>query len=1173
MKVKVHDVFPVSQDNVPLIASSVNALELWPSILAKAIYTVYTACGYYHTLADDPNAVSSLHAASFVSFAVHTMTGWLPGTPKNLSDIYEKESSENIVTLLEEINFGGASIISNRMIPDPDPVDVKQVYSDSGNQSPRKYTKKQLKDQLKKRLLEKENLTKRIRKRERHIIKIDSCVEKSFSEAFALVVIPKSPENEDNSLDGGNVNVTPPAAPSVHPVLALSYPDRNCDDTDVRVLVDWKVFREEAVQPTQLDVVYENSGDVNGHGNVTKESNANGPPPTSGQVHVDKSETPRVVCETPRSLRMPFNESEFPHSTPISYKWISLKALCKDNSVFIFGNDTKLRTFNVAKCGWHWKNTEENLDEKDKKGKEKRKSTTSSEVTRSPLCVPLVGMDPGLLPPKVLRLLPPSVPPPEGAAVEKNDETKGTELKCGDNEGVVSVMEGTSLDNSSVNTNPIDIEASEQALKRNFVSLSLQLQADISRPNSSSDSAADNDIQDGNQSLQSVTDGAPYVIPDDAVLLLQEIRTDDVEPLVMRLQLCKSNPLPFARATFHIPVEKLHPESNNGDVKPVLFLIRLFSNSSVEMSFHSACDISVKDVGDCWKEMGGQVLLKGGASQANYAESEQIIFRIPLQVAVPESDDNEEKKDEGVCDASEFEDSVIFFFHTENKDIFKTITLAVCDDETDSTTTSAAVGRNVFKVKRDQKPLTIIGRSYHSSQNIPEFEWKVYMLSNLPLKPPEEVMCGSVVPEHIPLHRYKGSYMPNNQLKVLGDVVTADSAAFPLSFRFSTVPCAGENSESTGEEVKGETGDLPVEDKHLAFVIRIYSLPSRTLVCELNGRNGLQYYLLKKDLVIEDTVDDGDSQTGKDKKDSKKDKKKGKSDEPPDDAVEFLFEVLIDETRMYIPAKWKLRYPYRFYQNDGVTVPDSAVTNIEKDEVVPDFSWQLDFLAGKVYQLRHDTFDLEKFAAIKNKWEDENHGRADRAAAAMAYVKAQREAKLRSGTEERKEGEDGPVNLPNICEALEKDVADEVMIARENILQFIPTVQEHVVTLEEGQNASIVDPDLINREKEIHAQELLNMEKASQDAVAELNAFSEKMRQITLDRFGIIRAQVKTNFEESIDNWSQRNSYKSNVEVRNSALAFLLEKSAEAKEKVFTETEEPVDTKKGKGKSSKKKKK
>lgn len=44
-KVTVSDVLPIREDGSIALASSSNPLELWPSILAKAIYTIYTSCG------------------------------------------------------------------------------------------------------------------------------------------------------------------------------------------------------------------------------------------------------------------------------------------------------------------------------------------------------------------------------------------------------------------------------------------------------------------------------------------------------------------------------------------------------------------------------------------------------------------------------------------------------------------------------------------------------------------------------------------------------------------------------------------------------------------------------------------------------------------------------------------------------------------------------------------------------------------------------------------------------------------------------------------------------------------------------------------------------------------------------------------------------------------------
>lgn len=1241
------DVFPVGPDNTPLLASSANPLELWPAILAKAVYTVSTACGYHHTL-NDSSVGSSQQSASFISFAVHTLTGWLPNSPKNLSDIFAKDSNENISTLLEEINFGGASIISTRMIPDPDPIDVKRINEEKARSTPRKFTKKQLKDQMKKRLVEKENLIKRIRKRERHIGKIDGCVVKSFSEAFALVSVPHSSNDEEhNSIDEANLDFSDVVAPSVYPVLALSYPNRNCDDTDVQVLVAWDVHREDMKEPTVLtpvdEEVVKDDGDKVVQGGDEKEVAAtskappvaNTNPPTT--MTNRSSEVPGMI-ETPRTIRIPFSETDYPCSTRVCYQWISLKKMCSENSVYLFGNDTKLRTFNSANFAWHWKHKEEPVaDDKAKKGKEKGKGKGDAGDEHVELGVPQVGVDAGVFPPVLLRVTPPKrllAPEPHidgrkdiltetQGVVEEHKETQSVVEEHNELQGVVEedkeqqegagdvqvvkeggeeIAEAVSVD-SSVYTHPIDVEGGEQRDKDKFLSLTLLLQVDMARPHVVDSTSTEPVASSDDKSLVSAGNDAPYIIPDDAVIVLQEVRTDEVEPLVMRLQLCKSNPIPISRATFHIPIEKLYSGDNNSTPKEVLFLVRVFTSASLEISFHSACQVAVKDAGECWAvDSGGQSLQQEGSSQANYAQTEQIIFRIPLQFAdtavenVTSDEKTETKAEEEtpetetvdpctkINEAANAEDFVIFFFHTPDKEIYKTVSLAVCDGETESTVVAPVVGKNIFRLKRGNKPLTIVGRSFHANQNVPEFNWKVYMLSKHALKSPEEVMSGAVVPEHRPVHRYSGHYMANNKLMIMGDVITADACAFPISFRFKTE--ASQPFSSQQDEVKvesTETGTGTNEavtsgvDEHLAFVIRIYSLPSRTLVRELNGRNICQYYLLDKSQLVEAPVNEVETAPvgGKDKKDVKKDKKK-KGDEVPDDALEFMIEVFIDETRMVVPPSWKSRYPYRFYQSDGTTIPETSVSEQEKKDLTPDFSWQLDIMAGKVYQLRHDTHDVERFAAIKNTWENDSHGRADRAAAALAYVTALRNKKhsREEGVEEKKEVTDGPVNLPFLCEALEKEATDATMTNRENVLQFVPTMREHVVALQEGQVATEVDPALIASEKEAHLQHLEASEKATVDAVTELTAFNEKMREITLQRLGTIRSQVKENFDEAIENWSHRSNYKANVELRNATLLTLLEKSAEAKEKAFPPVdEEQVDPKKAKGKGKDKKKK
>ena len=44
-RVYVNDTVPVHEDGTPAVACSVDKYEIWPMLLAKAIYTVYSACG------------------------------------------------------------------------------------------------------------------------------------------------------------------------------------------------------------------------------------------------------------------------------------------------------------------------------------------------------------------------------------------------------------------------------------------------------------------------------------------------------------------------------------------------------------------------------------------------------------------------------------------------------------------------------------------------------------------------------------------------------------------------------------------------------------------------------------------------------------------------------------------------------------------------------------------------------------------------------------------------------------------------------------------------------------------------------------------------------------------------------------------------------------------------
>lgn len=120
-KVSITDIFPVENGIVSIIGST-NPLELWPTILTKAIYTVFTACGYHYTIPDlSFSRTNKSSISSFISFALHTLTGWLPSTPWSLKEVYLANSNRYQIAI-EEMNLGGVTIINESNIPSENPI-------------------------------------------------------------------------------------------------------------------------------------------------------------------------------------------------------------------------------------------------------------------------------------------------------------------------------------------------------------------------------------------------------------------------------------------------------------------------------------------------------------------------------------------------------------------------------------------------------------------------------------------------------------------------------------------------------------------------------------------------------------------------------------------------------------------------------------------------------------------------------------------------------------------------------------------------------------------------------------------------------------------------------------------------------------------------------------------
>ncbi|CAE7758335.1 unnamed protein product, partial [Symbiodinium microadriaticum] len=268
-----------------------------------------------------------------------------------------------------------------------------------------------------------------------------------------------------------------------------------------------------------------------------------------------------------------------PASTPVDYEWLSLKDLCARKVTYICGMDTKIRTAHSTQFSWHW-DSNEKVDEgaKGKGGKAAAKGKDKAPAVSilNAIGTPYHGSDRGVFPPVLVKIL--SDEPVASSGVEE-------ESKC---------------------------QAGE-APRRSHSSLCVQLQADVCS------------ISQGEGSSD---EPCPFGLSDDVVLVLQEVRSDGDDPLVMRVQLSKDNPLPITRTTFHIPCEKIPSGA-------VLFWLRVVTKASLHMSFHFPTYVEVGMANEIWDKSGGLSQVIRDRTQPTHEKAEQLLFRLPLQLAPP----------------------------------------------------------------------------------------------------------------------------------------------------------------------------------------------------------------------------------------------------------------------------------------------------------------------------------------------------------------------------------------------------------------------------------------------------------------------------------------------------------------------------------------------------------
>eukprot|EP01041_Mallomonas_annulata_P000153 gene153-257_t len=1222
-KVTVSDVLPLASDGRPAIACSSEKYELWPSILAKAIYTVYTACGYNQEFPSvgvgEDGPVAARKCAAFLGFAVHVLTGWLPGNPWSLRDTVN-DDIERYLGLVQEMVFGGLVKVIEDDIPDHAPVlKEKVLHEDMTGGDKRKMTKKQKKVELKRKTEEKNSLLRAITDREKKIERMDAALTRPFSEVF--VVLAPAPTGGVKTL----------------PVLGLSYVD-GVGGENTLLLTHWLV--KDSIE----------------------------------QVSQGAESIPGTL----------------PGSTPIESVWMTVAELCQMGA-FVIGIDTKIRTQNKASVSWHWHCPLEEDPKKKPKGKDKDKEKERSRGGRKE-SVDVRELDltaayeKDSFPPTFLKV--DTVPfisnipamrmsPKKAARVRRRTFESSTSNPSEINEAIEAQRQAfAALDmKSTLEEDPHEMDDETESImsqqsqlilkesnhlssvldsrtlrkKRNYLSMSIFLHTDTMQLKTKNKGAA---VGDGdNDGMKNGDDNKPPMM--DTVLVLQEIRSDGEEPLLVRVQIGSMALIPCNRVTFNIPAERI-------TTKPLLFWVRLFTSSSLCLTVHCAAPITIGPAAEVWESLGGKAIVYSGDAETTPCGMERLLFSLPLQLteeaceAVTNADTGDVSQQQQLPPlhhqhSSVHEDFALTFLSITQKDIVPYASIVVLENQSNNAMPMPLLEGNLVPISQ-KLPKTIIGRCLNSYSNIPNFSWKLTVLHQMAIVPTPQ-------PQINTLERYQGLYKPNNKLVLFRDVLRVESQNFPLALRISLTDIP---------DMMPIEGITVPED--VCIVIRFYRKSNRKLLSEYRSKGVLQIYRLEEGPFVQSEEDLESSQEAVNvstntntagtaskhvagqkapaaatasKPIPKKDEKPKKDSKSKDvkETTEILMEACLDEGAMHIPPNWRSRVPYEFCVDkcstselpvgtiDGDSSPDIA-RGVSMSETwtrpggEAQFMWRMDVLAGHISGVAHDTYDLERLAAIKNSWETAQEGREERAVAAASYVSESRKVVLGLGTsmdsiepeqqtettvdatnanaahKSRPKSRDGSPSHgrkgPSISSSSSKRKSDaqqqetppnpldvssgllatalklelDMVKAREELALTLPAYHEFVQYCTKSEDRVMVSKEESETQKEFRVEDVKESERLAVESVERLVKLNDSLRATTRTQILELVSDARGNTEELKRAWLLREKYKAYADAKNTSLKWLLEQSSQALETISSSDDSNIDPKDKRGKQT-----
>lgn len=431
----------------------------------------------------------------------------------------------------------------------------------------------------------------------------------------------------------------------------------------------------------------------------------------------------------------------------------------------------------------------------------------------------------------------------------------------------------------------------------------------------------------------STTTEATWKLWDNVSIVLEELSDEspsqrDVIRGDLLLSTTTDMSIPMTYFSFLIPKRK------NSTSR--LFWLRLFTSSSLLLTFHSNVAITLGEANDVWKStaLSSHLTLKEGHIKCGIPKAiEKILFQLHLQPEIV--DELHEAVD------------VEVFLHLSDASISKFVSIvAVQANGQEIGFSFPRLVGNHFSLSQ---PMYLIARIYSPIDITHEFNWNLHLVSSKAIVVTDR---GTMQPSSV---RYSGHYHSNHQLCLFSDVYQFDISKSLVSLRLKIQE--GQYHDSNETNV--------IDFDNIPVIIKIIEVAGHTVVDEFRGSSVIQLYTI--DLIKYRQAIQSPQQIEIPK--GTVTKKKDKTS--PQETINVIISCFLDDTRFSIPLSWRSKLPFDF------------ISNTTK----PLFDWHMDIVYGDVLLVRQDISYLERCANIVNSWETTLPGRLQQGKVALEYFK------------------------------------------------------------------------------------------------------------------------------------------------------------------------------------------